>query len=95
MESKEEVLTAPELIVCSAIQWEGEVHFIPAPARHIDVVLYMAERGFPPKATYSQGFITTAGRFVDRIEAFRLAEQGGQLKGEPKQPPNLYSEDLW
>jgi hypothetical protein len=50
--------------------------------------------GLGPEAQHHQGFYTSAGRFVDRVEAVEIAKAAGQIT-EPKWPPQLYSEDLW
>ena len=84
-----------ELIVCAAISQNGKVHSLPAPARHIDILSDMAARGIRPLVISVQGYITTYGRFVDRVEAFPLARKGGQIKHGPKGPPDLYTDDLW
>jgi hypothetical protein len=41
------------------------------------------------------GFITSTGRFVDREEAFRIAEASGQMLKRPISPGRLFTEDLW
>lgn len=50
--------------------------------------LYIRER-IPEKEV--QGFMTTEGRFIDRIEAYRIAEEAGQLTHSRKDQV-LYSE---
>jgi hypothetical protein len=87
--------SSTELIAGVAVKWRGEVHSLPSPARHIDVIMDMAAKGYPPGSTLIQGFVTTAARFVDRKEAFRLAQNGGQIKDTPRGPPDLHSEDMW
>jgi hypothetical protein len=51
----------------------------------------------PPAGATEQGFISTHARFVDRIEALRIATAAGQLAGRTKHRPldRLMSEDLW
>ncbi|MEL7169435.1 MAG: hypothetical protein AAGN64_08810 [Bacteroidota bacterium] len=48
---------------------------------------------------HTQGFVTSEGRFVDRVEAARLAEEADQIlpssdyaRGQSKR---LFTEDLW
>ncbi len=43
-----------------------------------------------------QGFLTNRGRFVNRYEAYEVAERAGQLVGKkPHKVRKLYSEDLY
>lgn len=41
-----------------------------------------------------QGFVTTDGRFVDRFEALRIAEECGQIREKHRPMDRLMSEDL-
>lgn len=41
-----------------------------------------------------QGFVTDTGKFVDRIEAAKIAIECGQIE-KTKWGNELYSEDLW
>lgn len=43
----------------------------------------------------TQGFTTSAGRFVDRKEARRIAEAAGQEPRRTGTSDELFSEDLW
>lgn len=53
-------------------------------------------RGVDRHTEKVQGFLTDQGRFVDRFEAFRLAEAAGQLEGRKVQTKGtLFSEDLY
>lgn len=42
-----------------------------------------------------QGFVTMAGRFVDREEAMKIAIEAGQVKHAPPFEATLFSEDLY
>lgn len=42
-----------------------------------------------------QGFLTNNNRFVDRQEAFEIAEKQNQLNDRPRAGRDLYSEDLY
>ena len=44
---------------------------------------------------YIQGFLTSANRFVDRREAYKIAESRGQLNERTHTEGCLYSEDLY
>lgn len=87
-----------ERIAAAAI-WPigGEPTSLPPPARHHDVIRSLARRGFGPAAVgpSRQGFVTDAGRYVDRIEGRRIAEVAGQLLRANLPGDRLYSEDLW
>lgn len=90
-----------ETIAAAAIQCEGEVYSLPRPNRHHHILWRWAEVLAPQpqgaqlaRARGVQGFVTSAGRFVERIEAGALAMEAGQLT-KLKWPPQLYTEDLW
>jgi hypothetical protein len=93
---------AGETIETAAIFHDGKVWTLPRPARHIDVMQHIWKElhyktdddkliviGFE-----TQGFVTSAGRFVRREPAARIAKQAKQIIAL-KWPPKLYSEDLW
>ncbi|RUM98980.1 hypothetical protein EET67_04890 [Pseudaminobacter arsenicus] len=85
-----------ERIVSAAIQYQGVTISLPLPARHAQV-LHCAEQFLPEQAlpTVCQGFLTSEGRFVNRVQARQIAFVAGQ---EPKTTGNerdLFSEDLW
>ena len=42
-----------------------------------------------------QGFMTSEGNFVDRVEAKRIASEAGQIKEDNFGLKDLYSEDVW
>lgn len=76
-----------------AIKYNGMIYSKRAPARHHDVIRAMGGIYGPD----TQGFLDSKGRFLDRREAYKLAEANGQLKREPGGYGGelLYSEDLW
>ena len=92
-----------EYIVASAIRIDGQVF---VGKRHGDAGFnYMKITG-ANKAIYGDdGFITSQMRFIDRKEAFILANKNGQFKREelarlanstyPTVFKELFSEDLW
>lgn len=61
----------------------GEVWSCPKPARHC----------CPPGVT--QGFLTSEGAFVDRVEALAIAQAAGQLICKTQPEDMLFSEDVW
>ncbi|PWJ88441.1 hypothetical protein C8D77_111164 [Mesorhizobium loti] len=89
-------MTRAERIVSAAIQHQGVTISLPMPARHAQV-LHCAEQFLPDYAlpAFCQGFLTSEGRFVNRVQARQIGYIAGQ---EPKTTGNerdLYSEDLW
>lgn len=84
-----------ERIVAAAIQWEGVTISLPQPARHHTVMHSIHVLSQVQLAAATQGFLTSEGRFVNRVLARDIAYVAGQ---EPKQTGSgyeLYSEDLW
>jgi hypothetical protein len=69
--------------------------FLPAPARHHDVIRWLVDRGDPTPITGKQGFMTSANRFVDRVEACRIARDAEQIRTKHGPDNQLFSEDLW
>lgn len=75
------------------------LHQPPAPNRHWNVIQEMVDTGSGDDALEAeQGFVTSAGRFVDRREGLAIALALGQVT-EATRPvpglPELFSEDLW
>lgn len=90
----------PERIVAAAIQIEGMTISLPQPARHGHV--HMAcDAAHIPREVYlggTQGFLTSTGRFVNRVMAKHIAHRAGQQQMRPEKERShrdLYSEDLW
>lgn len=85
-----------ERIIAAAVQF-GATVTLPPPARHHTIIQTMdLEMGINGALVtpQMQGFITDTGRFVNRVEAYYLAYQAGQIINGSK-GPQLYSEDLW
>ncbi len=68
---------------------------VPRPGRHSDVARLLC-RAHPDASPFTgeQGFMTSAGRFVDRETAGRIALKAGQV-ADLQWGPSLFSEDLW
>jgi hypothetical protein len=85
-----------EKIVSAALKVGREVISLPPPARHADVIRY-ALVGTPSSEVYGpesvEGFLTSTGRFVDRVEAGKIARDAGQVGGFFGLP--LQTVDLW
>jgi hypothetical protein len=88
---------AQETIVRAAIRHvEGDVHSVPRPGRHHDVIHSMGERYQHRRPEgHEQGFLTSTGRFIGRDEAWRIAERSGQLLPRATGAGHLFSEDVW
>lgn len=83
-----------ERIVAAAIVDHADLtNSLPPPARHHTLIHAMAERGDPKPINGEQGFITSAGRFVNREEAMSIAVEAGQV--DATRTGYLFSEDLW
>ena len=89
----------PEFIVAAAV-FHGCIFSLPAPARHhtilnsLSVVLGISSENIHAA---NQGFVTSLGRFVNRTEAYYLAQRRGQILAHvpPRSAPELFSEDIW
>jgi hypothetical protein len=84
------------MIQCAAIRVGLLTMSKQQPARHHELLQELDRilDGAEPKFEIEQGFLTTAGRFVDRAEGAQIATESGQVAAL-KWPPDLYSEDLW
>ena len=83
-------------IVSSAIYFHIKDDFYPTVMcgkRHCDIFEKMHNLNISyDKTTAIQGFLPSAGRFVDRHEAATIAFASGQIKGHIN---CLYSENIW
>jgi len=90
-----------ERIVRAAMRHRGKVYDVPAPGRHhhvIRLICSMGEASTSAPVTDDGGFLTSAGRYVDREEAWTIAEAAGQLLERAPTDHRggcLYSEDVW
>ena len=90
----------PERIVAAAIEIEGLTISLPQPARHGHVHA-ACNAAFIPHEVYlrgTQGFLTSTGRFVNRVMAKHIAHRAGQPQMRPEKDRcqrDLYSEDPW
>lgn len=86
------VATTFETIVGVSIVYKGVTWSMPKPNRHHDVIRMIG--GIYGKDV--QGFITSTGRFVDRVEGLALALAAGQvLDVDNIRAGRLFSEDVW
>ena len=87
---------SPRILAAAIKLVDGRVLSVPQPARHPSVIL-LAQKERLSLSGSTQGFITSEGRFVDRLEAFKIAGAAGQLLPgwEKLSGQWLYSEDVW
>jgi len=71
---------------------------VPRPGRHHDCF----NQEFPVvrviravSAEETQGFVTSTGRFVDRMDGLKVATEAGQIKTKTGPADLLFSEDMW
>ena len=83
-----------ERIISVAISAFGIIASLPAPARHGDVLRKLFDFNDTVLGPDEQGFLTSAGRYVNRRDAAAIALEAGQTD-KLISAPNLYSEDLW
>lgn len=82
-----------EKIVAAACYYQGLTYSLPAPGRHHDVLRLMPA---PESHLCEQGFLTSAGRFLDRTMARSCAIDNKQIKDmNILHSRHLFSEDLW
>ena len=73
---------------------QNDIHLIELGYRHHDILIRF--RGEVSQDPNDQGFYTSKGRFVNRIEAYEIASKAGQIKHLPAlEKFKLYSEDLY
>jgi hypothetical protein len=86
-----------EYILCAAIcnpsefDMEGKL-LIYCGYRHNNI-LWQSEK--VSRNPYHQGFLTSKGRFVDRVEAAKIALEAEQIKELSYHNNQLFSEDLY
>lgn len=85
-----------EEIACVANRYKDiGVLALPVPARHHHVMwTYLMIYGKHDNSC-EQGFLTTKGRFVDRVEGLRIAKEADQIETKHGNPDMLFSEDMW
>lgn len=81
-----------EMIVAAAIQSRGLTLSLPRPAGHGEVMALSVEGNCRADV---QGFLTSEGRFVSRVEAMKIAHRARQTFREKPRSHELFSEDLW
>lgn len=75
-----------------AIEFSDVTLSLPNPHRHHELIKWHGMITGKYGSGRRQGFITSAGGFVDRVRAAEIAYAAGQIE-KPKRV--LFSEDLW
>lgn len=87
-----------ERIVSAAIRSREIILSIPAPKRHSNIMLCASRMIIDGEVVRigDQGFLTSTGRFVNRVEAKHIAIAAGQLRDTSTfGKAELFSEDVW
>ncbi len=84
-----------ETIERAAIRYKKVAYSVPRPGRHHDVIHLLSKSGVGPDQMHDQGFVTSTGRFVDRIEGLAIATAANQIKEKTFPTTELFSEDIW
>jgi hypothetical protein len=97
-EWKPDYSVTPRRIVCAAIRHKETGRIITG-ARHYDKIMreqINASEGITFwKPSCEQGFIDQFGDFLNRKDAWRIAENEGQIRREVSSAGTLYSENLY
>lgn len=84
-----------ETIILSAIKTsDNQVSVALHPrSRHGEIIHHLVKSGFEYPIVGEEGFLTSTGRFVDRVEAKKIAIESCQIK--ESEFFQLYSEDIF
>lgn len=84
------------VVAVAVLDENKQVHTLPAPARHHDVIRMMAGKDLRVTGPdVEQGFLLSDGRFCRRKPAKRIAKKAGQLLPRAMDLAELFSEDVW
>ena len=84
-----------ETIVAAANNIDGLILSLSKPAGHGEVIALTYEALGDFAGREVQGFLTSTGRFVTRVEAMKIAHRAKQPFREKPRSHLLFSEDLW
>lgn len=87
-----------ETIVAAAVKVDSKVYSLPAPARHPDILDYIADidvKLLQRPHYHCEGFLTSENRFVSRYDAAQIARRAKQIINPDYMHDILYTEDLW
>lgn len=84
------------IVAAAALVGEGLILSLPRPARHHDINGAAYRAGIPgPIPPECQGFLTSDGRWLNRVDALAMANAAGQIVFKHPVLRELYSEDMW
>jgi len=83
-------------IVCAANK-NVHTHYVILGVRHFDMIMHKQIEKFQLGRDWIQGFVDNRGEFLDRKEAFEVAQKAGQIirKTGGENSDELFSEDLY
>ena len=84
-----------ETIVAAANMIRGLTLSLPKPAGHGEIMALTYDALGDFVGSETQGFLTSTGRFVTRVEAMKIAHRAGQAFRSKERTHELFSEDLW
>jgi len=94
-----------EMIEAAAVKYGDLILSVERPGRHhnvfwaLDKVIggqdKMVNARYPFIGTETQGFLTSTGRFVDRLEGCVIARAADQIKHKTGPEDTLFSECMW
>lgn len=87
-----------ETIIAAAVKVDSKVYTLPAPARHPDILDYIADidaKLLQKPHYHCEGFLTSENRFVSRYDAAQIARRAKQIINPGYLHDILYTEDLW
>lgn len=83
-----------EKIIMAAVKHpDGSIFSVERPGRHAHVIYCMSR--LDKNITQLQGFVTSHGRFVNRVDGLKVAQAANQLLTKTHPKSQLFSEDLW
>jgi len=85
-----------EFVSTAAVRLQdGQVAIVTRPGKHEDILLFINYCNLPICETNGIGFLTTAGRYVDKESALELAVKSKQLVDRDHDSRELECGDLW
>lgn len=85
-----------ETIKQAAVKCGENIYTLPRPHRHADIYeLIYNHAGLVELRKGIDGFLTDTNRFVDRSEAYGIANNANQIISDDASPAALYTEDLY
>lgn len=89
------ITASAELVVAAAVRTPHGIITRERPARHGDLWGLLPRGMDPSDPDCVHGFLTSHGRFVDRLQAGALVLATGQASPRASCNNHLFSEDLW